>query len=261
MSAAEHGSTVAQFSRSKLQSLRKDSTAVVVGASGSIGSAFVSALAAETRIKTLFALSRTPGHHKTPVRDERIDILDESSVSRAAAAVASEAPIDLVIVATGMLHEGDSLRPEKSLQELNGGNLEQVIRINTVGPMLVAKHFLPLMRRDHKAVFAVLSARVGSIGDNRLGGWYAYRMSKAAINMGVRGLAIEHSRRAPHSVVVSLHPGTVASDLSAPYTGGTPATRIFQPDYAAGRLLDVIDALCEADTGGFFAWDGGSIEY
>jgi NAD(P)-dependent dehydrogenase (short-subunit alcohol dehydrogenase family) len=246
---------------SKLESFRKDSTAVVIGASGSIGGAFVSALAKENRIKTLFALSRSPVGHESPIRDGRIDILDESSVSRAAAEIATEAPIDLIIVATGILHEGESLRPEKSLRELDGSKLEQVFRINTVGPMLVAKHFLPLMRRDHKTVFAVLSARVGSIGDNRLGGWYAYRVSKAAINMGIKGLAIEHSRRAPHSVLVSLHPGTVASKLSEPYTGGSPAARVFQPDYSADRLLDVVDTLCEADSGGFFAWDGESIEY
>ena len=165
-----------------------------------------------------------------------------------------------MIVATGLLHDAD-LAPEKSLRALDAEDLARAFAINTIGPALVAKHLLPVLPRQGKAVFAVLSARVGSIADNRTGGWYGYRASKAALNQVVRTLAIELRRTRPDAIVVALHPGTVATSLSAPFRDGITPGRRLTPDVAAGRLLDVIETLAPADSGGFIAWDGAPIPF
>jgi NAD(P)-dependent dehydrogenase (short-subunit alcohol dehydrogenase family) len=133
--------------------------------------------------------------------------------------------------------------------------------INTIGPALVAKHFLPKLRRKQKTVFATLSARVGSINDNRLGGWASYRMSKAALNMLVRTIAIEQARSAPETVVVALHPGTVDTQLSKPFTKRVDASQLFSPECSAKQLLQVIDRLQAENSGGFYAYDHARIEY
>ena len=146
-------------------------------------------------------------------------------------------------------------------EELDGAALERAFRINATGPALVAKHFLPLLARDRKAAFAALSARVGSIEDNRLGGWHAYRASKAALNMLIRTLAIEMARRRPQALCVALHPGTVDTALSAPFQGGLAAEQLFPPQVAAARLLAVLDRLEAADSGRLFAWDGAAIPF
>jgi NAD(P)-dependent dehydrogenase (short-subunit alcohol dehydrogenase family) len=147
------------------------------------------------------------------------------------------------------------------MSALDAKALCEVFRINAVGPALIAKHFLPLLRMGHKTVFAALSARVGSISDNRLGGWASYRASKAALNMLLKTLAIEHARRWPDSVVVALHPGTVDTALSKPFSSRLPTERLFAPSQAVGYLLGVIDDLTPAATGDFLAWDGTPIEY
>ena len=131
--------------------------------------------------------------------------------------------------------------------------------MNTIGPALVAKHVLPLMPRTGRAVFAVLSARIGSITDNKLGGWYGYRASKAALNMMVRTLAIEEKRRNDRAILVALHPGTVDTDLSRPFQGNVTPGTLLSPSRAAVQLLDVIDGLKITDTGKHFAWDGTEI--
>ena len=132
-------------------------------------------------------------------------------------------------------------------------------RINAVGPALVAKHFIPLLARDRRAVFTALSARVGSIGDNRLGGWHSYRASKAALNMLLRNLAVELGRTHPQAVVAGLHPGTVDTGLSAPFQKGVKPEKLFTADHSAERLLAVVDGLTPADSGGVFAWDAARI--
>ena len=221
------------------------SPALVVGAAGGIGAALLAALSArgvETR-----GLSR---------RNDGLDLADEASIAAAVAALA--APPRLVILATGMLHEGGHA-PEKSLAALDPDRLARSFAVNAIGPALLAKHLLPRMPRDGRSVFAALSARVGSIADNQLGGWYGYRASKAALNQLIRTAAIEQRRRAPGSIVVALHPGTVATGLSAPFRGG--AERVFSADEAAGHLLDVVAGLQPADSGGFFAWDGAPIAF
>ncbi|WP_375248343.1 SDR family NAD(P)-dependent oxidoreductase [Sphingomonas sp.] len=214
--------------------------AAVIGASGGIGKALADAL--EEEGTEVLRLSRP-----------ELDVTEEATI--AAAATRAGSP-ELVIVATGVLHEGE-YGPEKSLRELDAAWLARNYAINAIGPALVAKHFLPIMPRTGRSVFAVLSARVGSIGDNRLGGWYGYRASKAALNQLIRTLAIEDKRRNDRGLVVALHPGTVATRLSAPFRQS--GRDLFQPDRAAVQLLDVLDGLKPTDSGRHFAWDGAEV--
>ena len=245
-----------------LSSLAAATHAVVIGASGGIGSALVNALGNDRRVAKVHALSRTATPLPAPsVHTGHIDIGDADSVRAAADLCAADRGLDLVIVATGVLHDGTAIQPEKRLEDVTAEAMQTVFLTNTTGPALVARHFLPAMRRDGKSVFAVISARVGSITDNRLGGWASYRASKAALNMLIKTFAIEQARTRPESILVALHPGTVDTQLSRPFQGRVPRDKLFTPAHAADRLLHVIDGLSSADTGGFFAWDGSAIEY
>ncbi len=238
-------------------------TVAVIGATGGIGGAFVDALADSARVSRVFALSRRVGRRDPgKVTWLPLDLKDEASIAQAASTIAQDAGhLHLAIVAAGVLHESDRLRPEKSWRSLDGPTMERVFRINTIGPALAAKHFLPLLARDRKTAFAALSARVGSISDNQLGGWYAYRASKAALNMIIRTLSIELARRWPQAVCVGLHPGTVDTGLSQPFQSGVPAEKLFSPKTSAGHLLGVLDRLGPEDTGNLFAWDGSRIPF
>lgn len=184
-----------------------------------------------------------------------VDPTDEESVVRAAATIDR---VDLVIVTTGMLHDAEQ-RPERALKELDPAKLARSFAINTVAPAIVAKHLIPKMPRDRRAVFAVLGARVGSIGDNRTGGWHGYRASKAALVMLMKTIAVETARNRPHAIIVTLHPGTVDTGMSKPFQGNVTPEKLFTPGFAAARLLSVIDGLTPADSGGHFAWDGSRI--
>lgn len=234
--------------------------AVIIGASGGIGRALVDALAARTDVVRLHALSRSgqsPAHDK--VVPGTIDLLDEASIAAAAQAVKDTGAPDLVIIASGILSDGEALQPEKSFRHQDPEAFQRVFAINTFGPALAAKHFLPIMPRSGRAVFAALSARVGSITDNRLGGWHAYRASKAALNMLVRNYAIEQARRNEDFIAVSLHPGTVDTALSAPFQSNVPDKQLFTPRVSAGHLLKVIDQLQSSDSGKAFDWAGKEI--
>jgi NAD(P)-dependent dehydrogenase (short-subunit alcohol dehydrogenase family) len=165
-----------------------------------------------------------------------------------------------VIVATGLLHAGER-GPEKAMRELDPAWLAETYAINAIGPALVAKHFLPIMPRTGRAVFAALSARVGSISDNKLGGWHGYRASKAALNMLMRGIAIEEKRRNDRTIVVTLHPGTVDTALSRPFQGNVQAGRLFTPDRAALQLLDTIEELKAPDSGKLFDFEGKEVPF
>jgi len=219
-------------------------SAVVVGASGGLGAALVTALNGTERFSRVHALSRATG----------LDLEDEASIAAAATGIDGGGHPGLVLVASGVLHGG--FEPERSYRAIDPVHMARDYRINTIGPALVAKHFLPLLPREGRSVFAVLSARVGSIGDNRLGGWHSYRASKAALNMMLRNLAIEMARTHPQAVVAGLHPGTVDTALSAPFQRGVKPGKLFSAAQSAGYLLDVIDGLRPADSGGVFAWDG-----
>jgi NAD(P)-dependent dehydrogenase (short-subunit alcohol dehydrogenase family) len=246
---------------SLLSSLATDANVAVIGASGGIGRAFVNKLIDDSRVASLYAFSRSQlTEDSGKLIWHEIDIEVEDSI-RAAAATTEGVPLDLVVVTAGILHEGEHLRPETSFKKLDAESMRKVFAINTIGPALVARYFLPNLRARRKAVFAALSARVGSIGDNRLGGWSSYRASKAALNMYMKTIALEQTRRRPQSIVVSLHPGTVATELSAPFTRRSSDRQVFTPEQSAGYLLEVIDQLSPADSGGFFAWDGQAIEY
>jgi NAD(P)-dependent dehydrogenase (short-subunit alcohol dehydrogenase family) len=185
-----------------------------------------------------------------------LDVTDEASVSAAAAAVAELTPrLHLVLNAAGVLHDDAArVRPEKRLEDVSPAALQSAFAVNAIGPLLVAKHLLPRLRHGERAVLASVSARVGSIGDNRLGGWYAYRASKAAQNQATRTLAVELRRRAPNVIVVALHPGTVDTDLSRPFQRGVDPAKLLSPARAAERLLAVIDSLSLEESGTF--WDG-----
>ena len=235
--------------------------AVVFGAGGGIGRALVRALAASGRYGKIHAGMRQPeGEWPAGVVPFAFDLTDEASIETAARTIGS--PVDLVIVASGILHDPQrEIIPEKTWRSIDPEAMARVFAVNTIGPALVAKHMLPLLPRDRKGTFAVLSARVGSISDNRLGGWHAYRASKAALNMLVANFAIELARSRPLAVAVALHPGTVGTGLSAPFQSGVPADRLFLPDHSAGCLLRVIDGLQREDSGGFFAWDGSRIAF
>lgn len=218
--------------------------AVVIGASGGIGAALVAALRTTGAPVTGFARS-----YAGPAR---LDLLDEAGIAAAAASLSM--PPTLVIVATGELGA-----PEKSMAQLDPARLARAFAINAIGPALVAKHFLPRCPRDRPTVFAALSARVGSIGDNQLGGWHGYRAGKAALNQLIRTIAIEQARRNPQAVVAGLHPGTVDTDLSRPFQANVAADRLFTPARSAAHLLHVIAGLRPADSGRLFAWDGAEI--
>ncbi|MBY8820738.1 SDR family NAD(P)-dependent oxidoreductase [Sphingomonas colocasiae] len=230
------------------------SSAVVIGASGGIGGAIEAALIEEGTFEAVhgFARSRSGVQH--------LDLLDEASIAAAAAHAGAGPELRLVIVATGLLHS-EAGGPEKALGDLDPSWLAQVYAVNAIGPALVAKHFLPIMPRTGRVVFAALSARVGSIGDNRLGGWHGYRASKAALNMLVRNLAIEERRRNDRAIVVGLHPGTVDTALSRPFQGNVQAGRLFTPERAALQLLDVIEELKVPDSGKLFDFEGKEVPF
>ena len=235
--------------------------ATVFGAGGGIGQALVERLAASGDVTRIHAGTRHPRPVPNPcVAPFAFDLTDEASI--AAAVAAMDGAPDLVIVASGQLHDPSrAITPEKSLRAIDGEAMARILAINTIGPALVAKHVLPRLPRDRRAVFAVLSARVGSIGDNRLGGWHAYRASKAALNMLVVNFAIEMRRTHPHAIVVALHPGTVATDLSAPFQRGVAPEKLLSPAACAAHLLAVIEGLASEDSGRFLAWDGTSIRW
>jgi NAD(P)-dependent dehydrogenase (short-subunit alcohol dehydrogenase family) len=234
-----------------LESFPAGGLAVVVGASGGIGGALLARLAGEPSFQGVVGL----GRDSVPP----LDLTSEETIARAAAHVAGTGHEPrLVVDATGLLH-GGGLAPERSWRELDPAHMAEAFAVNATGPALLMKHFLPLLPRDGKAVFATLSARVGSIGDNRLGGWYSYRASKAALNQLVRTAAVELGRRRPAAVCVALHPGTVDTGLSAPFAKAGLEVR--PAGQAAERLLRVIDRLAAEDSGGFFDHRGARLPW
>ncbi|MEM9683617.1 MAG: SDR family NAD(P)-dependent oxidoreductase [Pseudomonadota bacterium] len=243
-----------------LESFGEPLNVAVIGSSGGIGGALVHALSGCAGVDRLYALSRDgaePSDNR--VIGLRLDVLDEGAIESAAARIREDGiSLNLVIVASGILHDS-GLSPEKTWRAVTRDSMETTFQVNTVGPALVAKHFLPLLASDGKAAFAALSARVGSIEDNRLGGWHSYRASKAALNMMVKTLSVELARRQPNAICVALHPGTVDTDLSRPFQSSVPQGNLFTPAQAARNLLQTLDGLGTGDSGHHFAWDGTRI--
>ena len=227
---------------------RPGTVALIVGAAGSIGGALNTSLCCSDAFSEILAVSRPA-----------LDVTSEGSVAALAEKIANMSQeLSLVIDATGYLHDANAM-PEKSWRQIDPEHLVKAFRINAIGPAILMKHFLPLMPRDRRSVFATLSARVGSIGDNKLGGWYGYRASKAALNQFVRTAAVELKRKKPLAICVALHPGTVESKLSAPFAKSNLEVR--SAAEAADQLLKVIDELEPRHSGGFFDHRGDTIPW
>ena len=233
-----------------LNSFQKKGNALVFGSSGGIGSAILETLNNVSHFKRVFGFSRSSSY--------KFDLTNEVSIEQAADVGSVDGDIRLVIDATGFLHTKNQT-PEKTWKELDTDLLTNAFIVNTIGPALIMKHVLPRLPRSGKAVFATLSARVGSIEDNHLGGWYGYRASKAALNQIVRTAAIELRRRSPEAICVAIHPGTVSTSLSAPYA--KQGLDLQTPLQAATNLLSVIERLALNDNGGFFDWQGKPIPW
>ena len=225
--------------------------AVVIGAAGGVGAALCARLQAAGHFTDVIGLSR----HSTPP----VDLTDEASIEAAALDIGQRnQALRLVIDATGFLH-GCGFMPEKSLRHVDPAHMAHAFAINAIGPALLMKHFLPLLPKKGKSVFATLSARVGSIGDNRLGGWHSYRASKAALNQFVRCAAIELARSKPDAICIALHPGTVDTRLSTPFVKS--GLNVRSPEQAAAEIIEAIEVLQAFDSGGFFDHKGDMISW
>ena len=229
---------------------------IIIGSSGAIGSGLVTYLTEKNLIKQLRTVSRQQEtwshacitHHVVSRYD------DENAL----ASIAAESQYDLVLVATGLLH-GHDIKPEKALRDITVTAFNAVFHANSTTPALIMKHFLPRLIPQKRAIFGALSARVGSISDNNLGGWYAYRASKSALNMIVKTASIEVARRHKHAIIVGLHPGTVDSRLSEPFKKNVKPNSLFSGAYAAQKLVSVINTLTPEQSGRCFAWDNSEV--
>ncbi|QRX82403.1 SDR family NAD(P)-dependent oxidoreductase [Glaciimonas sp. PAMC28666] len=232
----------------QLHSFPRPFKALVIGATGALGAAFVSVLESNPDCSLIAALHR---QSQPPIDFDR-----EESIAEAAQTLAVKGPFNLIINAAGILHSSDFM-PEKRLADVSYHQMMETFRANAFGPALVMRHFSKLLDNE-RGVMAILSAKVGSIGDNRLGGWYSYRASKAALNMFIKTAAIEINRTKPGAVLIALHPGTVNSRLSEPFRGAQIGRTA---DAAARDMLDVIDKLTAADTGRFYAYNGATLPW
>lgn len=222
----------------------------IIGASGGIGQAFVDLLSKQHPNCNLYAFSRTG--------ERKIDYTREDSIAEAASIASNTGPLDLIVVTNGMLHNQD-IMPEKSIKEISREKFQQFFEVNTIVPALIAKHFLPHLNREGKSIFAALSARVGSISDNKLGGWYAYRSAKAALNMLIKNASIEVGRSNKNAIIVGLHPGTVDTNLSRPFHNNIPVDQLLTPHQSVENLIEVLASLAPAQSGKCFAWNGEEI--
>lgn len=233
--------------------------ALVVGPGG-IGRALLAALPERAPGLTLWSAGRHRQRADGWQPDLELDLNDDASLERLRGQLERLTPLRIVICCVGLLHDG-GLQPEKRLSQVSAASLERSFRINAWGPLLLAQALEAALPRQAPSHFASLSARVGSIGDNGLGGWYSYRAAKAAQNQLLRTLALEWRRRRPQSCVTLLHPGTTATPLSEPFRSGVPPERLFSPERAARQLLDVLQSQTPESSGSFLAWDGRTIPW
>jgi NAD(P)-dependent dehydrogenase (short-subunit alcohol dehydrogenase family) len=233
-------------------------SAAVFGASGGIGRALCEALLAGGSEVVHAGSRRGEGPDLAGVRPFAFDLRDEASIAAAAEAMRADPP-EWVILATGVLTLADGTGPERTYKRLEAATMAEVFALNTIGPALIAKHMLAIMPRARPFTFAALSARVGSISDNRLGGWHSYRASKAALNMLLKNFALEMGRTHPEGLVVGLHPGTVDSALSAPFQTGLPDGQLTTPQSAAANLIDVLSRLTPEQSGRMFDFRGDEV--
>jgi NAD(P)-dependent dehydrogenase (short-subunit alcohol dehydrogenase family) len=244
---------------------------LIQGASRGIGLALVRKLLESEAAEKIYATCRDPASAETlraldpggsRVTVIPLDVTSEPTITSAARQVAGQTDrLDYLINCSGILHEPAQMRPERRLQEIKPETLATSFQVNATGPLLVLREFEQLLKKSSCARVMTLSARVGSIADNRLGGWYGYRTSKAALNQMVRTLAIEWRRLTKPILCVVMHPGTVSTELSRPFTTGLSGDKIFSPDRAAQQLLEVFGGLSMEDSGRFFSWDGQQIPW
>ena len=245
--------------------------ALIVGASQGIGLGFVKKLLNHSPSTHIYAtyrdresgmgLMELAAKYPDRLVTLAMDITDESQISAGIETIQKQTDkLDYVINCVGILHEGN-LAPEKSLRQINAEQLTRYFQVNSIGSILLAKHLLPLFRHGDRNIFASISAKVGSIGDNRLGGWYGYRASKAALNMFMKTASIEYARRAKKTIVVTLHPGTTDTKLSQPFQRNVPAEKLFSVERTVNQLFDVLDNLKQTDSGQFFSWDGSRLPW
>jgi NAD(P)-dependent dehydrogenase (short-subunit alcohol dehydrogenase family) len=250
----------------------KQANILVVGASQGIGLGFVRSLLPQAHVQHIFATYRnrdTAGelldlasqHGDERLTCLQVDITIEENIASAVKEIqALVKQLHLAIYCVGVLHD-QNLTPEKSLRQINGSNLLTYFQVNSIGAVLLAKHLMPLFNKTEPSIFACISAKVGSIGDNHLGGWYGYRASKAALNMFLKTTAIEYSRRCPKTIVVALHPGTTDTQLSRPFQKNVPTEKLFPVEHTVNLLSQVISGLSLKDSGEFFSWDGTQLPW
>ena len=232
----------------------------ITGASGAIGKSFVKSLSEINSVETINVFSRSNEiFDSEKVFNHVVNYENENDLIEAANIASFRSTLDLVIVANGILHN-ENIYPEKKISDLTEEKFKELFLVNTILPSIIAKHFIPKMSQSSKSIFVFMSARVGSISDNKLGGWYAYRSSKAALNMMIKNLSIEVGRKNKNAILVGLHPGTVNSNLSKPFQSNVPEKKLFSPDQSVNYLLKVLFNLRSEDTGKIFAWDGTEIQ-
>lgn len=242
-----------------LSKFEGDLKVAVIGASGGLGQAFVEHFSAQSNVEIIHAFSRNQMKFENEkIENHKMDILSEQSIQDAFTDIGEAVLFDIVVVATGFLHD-QNVSPEKAIRDINIDNFHQVFSVNTFGPALLAKHFLPRLQSDRKSVFACLSARVGSISDNRLGGWYAYRASKAALNMILKNAAIEIYRKNKKATIIGMQPGTVDTRLSKPFQRNVQEDQLFTPEHSSSSLLTVINDLTPEQSGKVFDFAGEEV--
>ena len=236
-------------------------TVAIIGSSGAIGNAVSNNLLNDDSIEIIYKFSRSKLiDENQKVKNIFLDIEDEESIKSSVEQVPSNTKFDLIFVATGLLHNDKDIFPEKSIKDIDIEKLKKVILVNTIGPTLVGKYFIPYLKKNDQSVFAFLSARVGSISDNKLGGWYSYRASKTALNQIIKNFSIEVSRTNKNAIFIGLQPGTVKSFLSKPFQRNVKPDNLFTPEYSAKKMLQVINDLTPNDSGKIFAWNGEEIQ-
>lgn len=237
--------------------------AIVIGGNGGIGQALVKKLSQLDNINSVYCCSRKkPIELPSKASWVHFDITNETLIIKASEVIEKLSQnVRLIIIASGILSDKFLNMPEKSLKDINSDYFFEIFKINTLGPILTAKHFTSLFEKQGKTIMCILSARVGSIEDNNLGGWYSYRSSKSAVNMMTKTLSIEMRRKNKDSITAVIHPGTVDTELSKPFQSSVPKNRLFTTHQAANSILSVIGRWDNDSNGGFFAWDGQTIPF
>lgn len=247
------------------------SNRLVIGGNRGIGLALVEAQLTRPEISRVIATHRPTAdlaklfelkrRHGEKLVLQNLEVTSESSIQAFGDFLAKQpAGIDLAIHAAGILHDGD-IAPEKSLAQCNSKHLMRLFEVNSIGPLMVAGALLPAQKRNHRFTFAALSAMVGSIGDNRLGGWYGYRASKTALNQFIRTMAIECRIKHPRAAIVAIHPGTTDTELSRPFQKNVEPEKLYSPQITAERLLGVLEGIDESHSGQFLNWNGSTIPW